>query len=79
MFPSLSTSVLPVFLYPFISLGSSSNFITSRMLSSVSFITATFNYGNSSTTGASVELTPPENSLFSTTGGNSSPFEVSTF
>lgn len=42
-------------------------------------ITATFNSGNSSTTGASLGLTPPTKSFLSTTGGNSSPFEVSVF
>ena len=49
------------------------------MLPLLSFIIATFNSGNSSTTGASLGLTPPTKSLFSTTGGNSSPFEVSVF
>jgi len=79
LYPSLSAPVLPVFLYPGMSLGFSSAFITSRMLSSLSLITATFSSGNSSTIGASVELTPPVNSLLSTTGGFSVPLEFSTF
>ena len=69
-----------MFLYPFISLGSSLSLITSRMLFSLSLITATFNSVKFSTTGVSIKFAPPVNSgKLSTTGGFSVPLDVSVF